>query len=110
MYFTLLALSYAVQPASKSNTSRTLSAVVSFAIGAVVGWPFALLLSVPFVFEELFVWSGDLVLPNMQGVWFFGRLKRLILCGVIAAFVFVSPRDVAKWLVLMGLSGSGGLH
>jgi alpha-1,2-mannosyltransferase len=69
---------------------RTLSAVVCFAIGAVVGWPFSLLLAVPFVLEEVSVWGGDRVQPSAQLSWLMGRWKRLILCGLIASFVFVS--------------------
>jgi alpha-1,2-mannosyltransferase len=74
MYTSTLALSYSFYPSRSgrklfpSNTSlaytpahRTVIATFSFALGALVGWPFALVLSLPFVFEELFVSSGLLV-------------------------------------------------
>lgn len=90
MYFVTLAASFSVKPPSLSNPIRTLSAIICFATGAVVGWPFALLLAVPFVIEEVFVWGGDSVRPNAQLSWLMGRWKRLILGGLIASFVFVS--------------------
>jgi len=71
---------------------RTLSTVVCFAIAGVVGWPFALLLAVPFVLEEISVWGGDRVQPKAQLSWLMGRWKRLLLCGLIASLVFVSKK------------------
>lgn len=103
MYFTMLALSYSMKPASRSGYMRTLSAVTCFAISAIVGWPFALLLAAPFVSEELFVWGGDRVPANAHLTWRLGRWKRLLLCGLIASFILVSclphPRHV-KYHVL----------
>lgn len=96
MYFITLAASFYMRPPSMSSPLRTLSAVACFAIGAVVGWPFALLLAVPFVLEEISVWGGDHVPPDAQLSWLMGRWKRLILCGVIASLVFVS--ETAKAL------------
>ena len=74
---------------------RTLSTVVCFAIAGVVGWPFALLLAVPFVLEEISVWGGDRVQPKAQLSWLMGRWKRLLLCGIIASLVFVSKTSDA---------------
>lgn len=90
MYFTTLALSFSMKPASQTGYMRTLAAVVSFAVSAVVGWPFALLLAVPFVFEELFVSGGDLVPAHAQLKWRSGRWTRMLLCGLIASFIIVS--------------------
>jgi alpha-1,2-mannosyltransferase len=74
MYTTTLALSYAIQPSrSSAGTSptnwslpftgndRLLKATGSFALGTLLGWPFALVLSFPFVLEEVLLPSGNLV-------------------------------------------------
>ncbi|KAG7452101.1 uncharacterized protein BT62DRAFT_915842 [Guyanagaster necrorhizus] len=48
-----------------------------FATGAIVGWPFALALAIPFVFEELFVFGADTVPSASYGSWISTRWKRL---------------------------------
>lgn len=77
-YTTTLALSYAIEPAVSPafpasphlpapRSSRTLKATLAFALGALLAWPFALVLSFPFVFEELFFYSGNVLRPQR---WF----------------------------------------
>ena len=74
MYTTTLALSYAFYPSrsgskhfpsstslSYTPTHRTTIATFVFALGALLGWPFSLVLALPFVVEEVFVPSGLLV-------------------------------------------------
>lgn len=75
-----------------SNNRRTLLAVLAFATGAIVGWPFSLLVSVPFVVEELFVYGLDRIPPELHKSWQLKRLKRLITCGLAASAIFVSSR------------------
>ncbi len=89
MYCTTLAYSYAIAPSSSSDTRRTLMATLSFAIGAIVGWPFALALAIPFVIEELFVYGADRVPTDTQLSWFIGRWKRLISAGLVSLLVLV---------------------
>lgn len=86
----MLALSHAFVPPSNQDGQRTLAAVVYFTLGAVVGWPFALAIAVPFVFEELFVFGADKVPANEKSDWQVNRGKRLILCGAMAALITVS--------------------
>jgi alpha-1,2-mannosyltransferase len=90
MYMTTFAFSYALAPSSAQNKQRTLAATVLFATGAIVGWPFALALAVPFVFEELFIFSADRVAPEIRMPWMFNRWKRLFTAGLAAALIFVS--------------------
>ncbi|KAI0274963.1 asparagine-linked glycosylation 9 protein isoform a [Gloeopeniophorella convolvens] len=87
MYTTTLALSYAFVPPSNQTSHRTLAAVVLFALGAVLGWPFALALAIPFVFEELFVFGADRVPAKDRFGWQLNRATRLLLCGAVAALV-----------------------
>ncbi|KAF9486554.1 glycosyltransferase family 22 protein, partial [Pholiota conissans] len=89
MYTTAYALSYAFIPTSSKNARRTLAATLSFAVGAVVGWPFSLALAIPFVFEELFVYGADVVTPDERISWFTNRVTRLIGAGVAALLIFV---------------------
>lgn len=71
MYTTTLASSLTLYPTQSAPSTlspnatlpqgpphRTLLATVIFALGALLAWPFALVLSFPFVFEELFLPSG----------------------------------------------------
>lgn len=60
-----------------------------FATGAIVGWPFALALSLPFVFEELFIFGGDRVEPSSRTSWMMSRWKRLFVAGLVSALIFV---------------------
>lgn len=57
-YTTTLAWSFALRviPSDSSEAwKRCLSATAAFALGAIIGWPFAIVLSFPFVLEELFI-------------------------------------------------------
>jgi len=64
-------------------------ATLLFATGAIVGWPFALALSLPFVVEELFVLGGDRASPGARSSWLAARWKRLFTAGLIASLIFV---------------------
>lgn len=90
MYTTTAACAFAFVPPSSSRTQRTLSATVLFSAGAVVGWPFSLLLAVPFVLEELFVYGGDLVPSSAVAGWVKSRWTRLFGSGAVAASLIVS--------------------
>lgn len=92
MYANLLAFSHAIRLPNKSDTRRTVLATFFFATGAIVGWPFSLLVSVPFVLEELFVFGSDRVQSTDRGVWQWNRVKRLVFSGLMAASLFVSVR------------------
>ncbi|KAK7058438.1 mannosyltransferase [Paramarasmius palmivorus] len=89
MYTTTLAFTYAIVPASTRNAYRTLIATILFATGAIVGWPFALALAIPFVFEELFVLSGDRVSASARGTWMLNRWKRFFGASALAALIFI---------------------
>ncbi|KAH9486228.1 Alpha-1,2-mannosyltransferase ALG9 [Psilocybe cubensis] len=89
MYTTALAFSYACIPSSTGNKRRTLAATVIFALGGIVGWPFALALAIPFIFEELFVYGADTVTPENWNSWFAGRVIRLAGAGLTASLIFI---------------------
>ncbi|KAJ7459090.1 glycosyltransferase family 22 protein [Mycena galericulata] len=89
MYTSTFAFSYALAPSTAQNNRRTLAATLLFATGAIVGWPFALALSIPFVFEELFVLSGDRVAPEIWTSWMLNRWKRQFTAGLAAALIFI---------------------
>jgi alpha-1,2-mannosyltransferase len=89
MYMSTFAFSYALAPSSVQNSRRTLAATLLFAAGAIVGWPFALALSIPFVYEELFVFSADRVAPEIRVTWMLNRWKRLFAAGLAASLIFV---------------------
>lgn len=89
MYAVTLAFASAVSPSSMTDNRRTLAATSSFAIAGIVGWPFALALSLPFVLEELFLFSGDRVLPEQNASWMFARWRRLLISGILASLILV---------------------
>jgi alpha-1,2-mannosyltransferase len=60
-----------------------------FAVGGIVGWPFALALAIPFIFEELFVSGADTVMPHARIPWMVGRFRRLILASFTSALILV---------------------
>ena len=55
-----------------------------------MGWPFALALALPFVFEELFIYGTDLVAPEVKISWMVRRWTRLFMAGLAALLIFVS--------------------
>ena len=89
MYTTTLASAFAFSPASLANNRRTRAATLIFATGGILGWPFALALALPFVLEELFVFSGDYVLPEQRASWMIARWRRLFISGLLAGLIFV---------------------
>ena len=99
MYANTLAFAYALQPSTEDNKRRTLFATLAFATGAIVGWPFAAAVAVPFVVEELFLNSGDKVTDETRGTWTAERWFRMIEAGVVAALLLVRPSWLAKPLL-----------
>ncbi len=96
MYTTMLALSHAFIPPSNKDGQRTLAAVVYFTLGAVLGWPFALAIAIPFVAEELFVFGADQVAAKEKLGWQLSRWIRLLLCGAVAATIPVSMMPLLR--------------
>lgn len=92
MYTTTLAFTYALEPASIKNKRRTFQVALLFAAGAIIGWPFGLALSLPFVFEELFLSGGDVVTPTNRSHWIVARVQNLFSAGFVSLLLFVSPR------------------
>ena len=90
MYAITLAFSWSLKPSKTRDLRRTLFSTLAYATGAIVGWPFALAVAIPFVFEELFVYGADTVTPDTRLPWTIARWTRLIACGAIASLIFVS--------------------
>jgi alpha-1,2-mannosyltransferase len=97
MYLVTLASAYSLEAPSLRNNKRTFTATMLFAVAAVFGWPFALALAIPFVFEELFVAGNDIVLPAMRLSWMVARCRRLFLFGLAASTLFVSVANPLKY-------------
>lgn len=85
LYTTTLGYTFAIKPSavSKDGFKRCLFATLSFAFGAIAGWPFALTLAGPFVIEQLFIYAGGQSL-------FEKRLVQFIKAVVVASLLFVS--------------------
>lgn len=90
MYFIMLATSFSIRPATSRTSDRTLFATFLFSIAGIVGWPFSMLASFPFVFEELFILSGDKVHSSAIGKWIANRWIRMTGSVVLSSFIFVS--------------------
>ncbi|CAE6451772.1 unnamed protein product [Rhizoctonia solani] len=89
MYAATAAASFSFVPPSSSRVQRTFAATLLFASGAIIGWPFSLLLAVPFVIEELTVYGGDIVPSSSLPKWVENRWKYLFGSGAVAASIFV---------------------
>lgn len=97
MNLTMLAYSYYLDPSTTNarGDRRVTMATTSFAIAAIIGWPFAALLALPFVVEEVFVKSGDEVVGEENVFnWRIERIARLIKAVFCATLVAVSPLGV----------------
>ena len=100
MYFNMLAMSFALRPSTKKADDRVLFATICFAIGAIIGWPFSIVVSFPFVFEELFILSGDKISPALMGKWIGARWIRMLGCVTFAAFLLVRLSTNLRRLML----------
>ena len=89
MYMNSLAFAYSLAPPSVEKSRRTLYTTVLFAAGAIIGWPFSLAISIPFVFEEFFVRGADRIKSGKWAAWFYARVLRLFTAGMCAACLFV---------------------
>ena len=89
LYTNTLAFAYALAPPSSEDSRRTLVATLLFASGAIVGWPFALAIAIPFVLEELLVRGIDRVQSGKAQAWFVARVTRLVGAGLCASLIFV---------------------
>ncbi|KAF8167320.1 glycosyltransferase family 22 protein [Crassisporium funariophilum] len=89
MFTSTLAFSYAFAPTTSKDSRRTLAATLLFATGGIVGWPFALALAIPFIFEELFVYGADVVTPEAKLSWLSKRWTRMIGAGLAASLLFI---------------------
>ncbi|EKM84086.1 hypothetical protein AGABI1DRAFT_67279 [Agaricus bisporus var. burnettii JB137-S8] len=98
MYTTAMAMAYALEPASVNNHRRTLAATLYFALGAIVGWPFALAISIPFVLEELFIFGGDQVASEVKAKWFMQRCRGFLSAFLAASLIFVPVIIIDSWV------------
>ncbi|SNX87780.1 related to ALG9 - mannosyltransferase [Melanopsichium pennsylvanicum] len=65
---------------------RLIVATLSFAAGALLGWPFAILLALPFVLEQLFFRADDIVAKGKSSHWTVARWSTAISAAVLSAF------------------------
>jgi hypothetical protein len=98
MYAVTLAFAFAFSPSSMADSRRTLAATLFFATGGIVGWPFALALSLPFILEELFLFSGDRVLPEQRASWMLARWRRLFISGLLASAILVRNASTMAYI------------
>lgn len=63
---------------------RLLVATLSFAAGAILGWPFGIVLAIPFVLEELFFRSDDIVAGGKYKSWLLSRWTSAIGAALIS--------------------------
>lgn len=92
MYATALAASEWFHPATSTRigANRAFRATLFTAIGAIVGWPFAAALGLPFVVEYALLAAGETVLPKDRLAWGSKRLTTLVGAIVVSAAVAVS--------------------
>jgi len=74
-----------------SSSNRTQRATLCFAISAVVGWPFSILLAIPFVFEELFL-RGQATASSVAS-----RVQRLITAALPAVLLLLGVTAIDSY-------------
>ena len=90
MYANALAFAWSLEPTSNANIRRTMFSTLAFATGAIVGWPFALAVAIPFAIEELFVHGRDAVTASNKIGWLVSRWTKFATCAGTAALLAVS--------------------
>lgn len=64
--------------------------LLGFAVAAVIGWPFAALLAVPMVLEQLFLrGTSEVVAKGNSAAWAANRARNLFVAGVVGASLLV---------------------
>lgn len=86
MYTSSVAMAYAMSRVSLANVRRTFGATIAFALGALGGWPYALVIALPFVWEELFLLGAD---ARATTQWAARRWARWGLAVLAASFLAV---------------------
>jgi alpha-1,2-mannosyltransferase len=110
MYANTLGFAYAVEPASSANRRRTFMATLAFATGAIIGWPFALVVAIPFVFEELFMRGVDHISAEAYVGAMFKRWQRLFTAGAAAALIAVRSAHLSRDVFTDIIADTRGCH
>lgn len=84
MHLLMLGWSYAIEPVTTANKNRTIKAGMAFSAAVIFGWPFTVILALPFVLEELMLTGRDTTL-NVPG-----RLAGLLQAAVPGLAMLVS--------------------
>jgi alpha-1,2-mannosyltransferase len=89
LYFVILGSAVSLSPV-QVGWKRITAAVGCYAVAGIVGWPFAVLLGVPVILEQLFVrGTFDRVLPDQTALWASKRARGLFIALVVGASVAV---------------------
>ncbi|RUS34300.1 Alg9-like mannosyltransferase family-domain-containing protein [Jimgerdemannia flammicorona] len=104
MFMTFLAFTHVLRTPSNHSRARTYGAVLHFALGALLGWPFSAALGIPFAIEELLVHGPEGVVRQDGGVetvkasgWRVRRAIRLVEAAVVCFVVVLGPIVVIDW-------------
>lgn len=66
---------------------RLLLSALSFAAGAIIGWPYAIILALPFVLEQLLLRGDDIVANGKYSNWVVSRWSTAIGAAVFAGII-----------------------
>ncbi|GFZ47156.1 hypothetical protein JCM24511_04899 [Saitozyma sp. JCM 24511] len=99
MYTTMLAASYWLHPATSTPTgiTRAYRATFFVALGAIVGWPFAAALGVPFVVEQLFLTGGDVAVGQDKQALMVKRWATMGKAVALGACIAIPVAMVDSW-------------
>ncbi|GAA5927109.1 hypothetical protein JCM1841_006050 [Sporobolomyces salmonicolor] len=89
LYFVILGTAASLSPVQK-GWKRIAFGTAAYAVAGIVGWPFAVLLGVPMILEQLFV-RGTLekVQPGQSAAWAQQRARSLFIALAIGATVAI---------------------
>ena len=78
MHFAMLGAGFAMEPVG-ADRLRSIKATTCFAVASIVGWPFSILLAVPFVLEDVLLAGQQ---TSFSPIVRFGRLLQGGLVGL----------------------------
>lgn len=88
MWGVMLGTAAGLAPAD-GGWKRITTATLGFAAAAVVGWPFAALLGVPLVLEQLFVRGSEKVEKGQSALWAARRARNMAVAMLAGLSLFV---------------------
>lgn len=95
MWGVMLATSFSLAPVD-GGLARIVGATMGIAAASIVGWPFAALLGVPLVLEQLFMRGTEHVEKGTSAAWAARRARNFFVALLAGGSLLVSPSTTVR--------------